>query len=105
MPTPKEWQENLERIQSFSRGTAEKEALTEEDIEELSDIIGDDAATVALAKLMSSVGELASKLVYLMSVAPEENKIDVAEGFITGLIISIVAILASSPSGQEGNEQ
>lgn len=101
MPTPKEWQENLERIQSFSGGKAIRE-IAEDGQDPVEKVSGLDNS---LENIMAGSELLADRLMGLLGEAPEDAHREVISGFLTGVILSVVSIIAESNFGREDNDK
>lgn len=94
MPTPKEWQENLERIRSFADGSVNRVPEQSEQ-GNLPDI------KTALIEVMAGADHLAEDLLKMLNDNKAEDHKEILSGFLSGVIISVIAILADQVIKEE----
>jgi len=103
MATPKEWQDNLERIQKIA-GTYGKDQISLGESTTVEVSPKPEAKLKLLDALgepnMDALGDLAIGLMLLLVVAPKDNHKEVIQGFLHG----VVATLAKSIK-EEADEQ
>jgi hypothetical protein len=87
MPTPKEWHENLERLQQI---TGTKPKIVEERPEEAIDADAIDEALSALLEVRRASVGLAKEMLEKIYNSPTEGHLDIATGYIIGAALAVL---------------
>lgn len=92
MATPKEWRDNLERIQRIS-GTFDKEQI-KRTTQHPEEVVGDDA-------VVENLDALATGLLILLTLAPRETHLEIIKGFIQGIALTLLNVTIEEVVAEE----